>query len=790
LAVTKDLLIKLKSEYENKGINDLKSGLKQVQSEMNQLRIAGQQGSSAFQELKSKAGFLTTEIKGLTREFKGLPKDVKMSGAQMLEMGENITIVIAGVMKAIGYLKQFAGVLIEFGKDAVQSFNASEIALAKLQNGLKNLGDEGSLKSLVDQASDLEKMSIFSDEDIMNSQAMLTTFQLTAEQIKILTPRLVDIGSAFEKTGQGEKDLQQLAIQIGKVGSGSAPNTLKRFGVIMTDAQEKALGLATGMARINMLAEILDSNFKGMGEAVGNTFAGKIRQLTNEFDNLKEVIGGKIADALLPFVAVLKEVVTYSIEVAEKFIALGDSIGTMIIDAIGGTKVFSDLKQTVFQLIDTGINRLIAFIKDLIPAFQGVWLEVGRVMKQLSKSGLLGVIETIASVGTSVFGAWIKFMLWQFEKMGQAVEFSLSIFNKFKNLIAQSWIARVFDSAIKALKYMIDTAKKGYNEIAKVLRLIGIDIQSPDEAKNTEANQGEIGESFSTKTYGSNDTNSSTGSSKETQKLTTDLSRLQDQLEKTKKEFDLLKTELTSQGVVWDDNTIAIKEYLDAIKKLQQQIDFKKLNLKDFKIPEAGTLPAYQDSGKGVEIDKQGAFDNDIRKSKEDEKRKEAEKEAAGVFVSSIGTALNGIISNLGLHGETAVARIAQGFERVVGIVQTIQAVFAAIQAAQQAVSFLKTVFPFLADGGDVSAGKPYIVGDAPGGRLTPYSELFVPRTAGTIYSNSQLMNMLKGNSANNVLSQPKTTVVNKYFSLEQDGIRFLEKNLPAYVNKKNFRQL
>ncbi|MBK8129314.1 MAG: hypothetical protein IPK53_10480 [bacterium] len=51
------------------------------------------------------------------------------------------------------------------------------------------------------------------------------------------------------------------------------------------------------------------------------------------------------------------------------------------------------------------------------------------------------------------------------------------------------------------------------------------------------------------------------------------------------------------------------------------------------------------------------------------------------------------------------------------------------------------------ATGGRLSAGTPYLVGDDPNGRLTHYSELFVPDTSGYLLNASSTAALLAGNS-------------------------------------------
>lgn len=47
---------------------------------------------------------------------------------------------------------------------------------------------------------------------------------------------------------------------------------------------------------------------------------------------------------------------------------------------------------------------------------------------------------------------------------------------------------------------------------------------------------------------------------------------------------------------------------------------------------------------------------------------------------------------------------------------------------------------PRMNQGGRVAGGQPILVGDGPGGRITPYTELFVPDEAGTVVPNKQLL--------------------------------------------------
>lgn len=75
---------------------------------------------------------------------------------------------------------------------------------------------------------------------------------------------------------------------------------------------------------------------------------------------------------------------------------------------------------------------------------------------------------------------------------------------------------------------------------------------------------------------------------------------------------------------------------------------------------------------------------------------------------------------------------------------------------------------PGLANGGSVSSSKPYFVGDNPDGSLNSTSELFVPKTSGTIISSNELQGIMGGgknvtiNQTNNVNTELDMDVVNR----------------------------
>lgn len=82
------------------------------------------------------------------------------------------------------------------------------------------------------------------------------------------------------------------------------------------------------------------------------------------------------------------------------------------------------------------------------------------------------------------------------------------------------------------------------------------------------------------------------------------------------------------------------------------------------------------------------------------------------------------------------------------------------------------------AEGGLVTSGTPYLVGERG-------AELFLPNQSGYIMNNLDTMKLINQARANFSSGN-----VNVYVNAELDGLKFLKKNMPAYINYKGFKKL
>jgi len=252
--------------------------------------------TSALEKTIQETDKAQKETEQLNKEITKTGPTGKKSFGDIIANVKNFSVLITS---AYLNLKQIVEPIISFGKESVDSFEKSEIALAKLRNGLKNVGESNAFDKLVNQADRLQKITPFADEDIINAQAMLTTFMKSSDEIEILTPRILDLAAAYQTSGDSAMSLQQIAVMVGKVNEETI-GQLRRVGVAFTQEQEAKLKSLKGTEQAIFLSQILDQNFKGMAETVG-----QLKDITLNRNDLIWLNGSRFPDGNASFLSII-----------------------------------------------------------------------------------------------------------------------------------------------------------------------------------------------------------------------------------------------------------------------------------------------------------------------------------------------------------------------------------------------------------------------------------------------------------------------------------------------------
>lgn len=335
----KDLIIQIKSQYQNAGIDELRTALKSVVGEMNNMKKAGDVGSQSWNDLKTKAGVLTKEISGLGREFRGLEKDTKLSTLGLLEMGENLTVVILGFKQAITGIKNTGSELIKaandlqsatIGLETISKFKGVEPDVAVnsvksldlVKNGLMTVGEASmALKNLLSSGFSLEEsitlMKRFGDSASFNRQSSLEfgyAIVSATEGIKNQNSVLVDnagvtknLSVILREQGYSEKDLQNIQSD-GNVRTALYNGLLKETQGQLGDADKYTKTFAGSQAKLNAQILTLKQNFGLMLEQALKPLLDKLVEMPPAVQAVAFALGTVVTTGidLIPVLAQLK----------------------------------------------------------------------------------------------------------------------------------------------------------------------------------------------------------------------------------------------------------------------------------------------------------------------------------------------------------------------------------------------------------------------------------------------------------------------------------------------------
>jgi len=211
------------------------------------------------------------------------------------EEGRKMRMTTEGLRFKIGQLRNTL-LLLTFAYQTVRRVILPAIKAAmeqekqekKLQIALKNTmsGYIGATQDLIIYAGELQKLTTFGDEEIISLMALGGTFKLTAEQIKKVIPRILDMTVAMQKMGKAESDSQAIGIAVYKALVGQM-GVLSRYGVVIDDATMKSKDF-------NKILLAMDGNFQGMAEGLRTTSIGAVQAFGKAVSDLSEQLGEKM----------------------------------------------------------------------------------------------------------------------------------------------------------------------------------------------------------------------------------------------------------------------------------------------------------------------------------------------------------------------------------------------------------------------------------------------------------------------------------------------------------------
>ncbi|HEX5429854.1 MAG TPA: phage tail length tape measure family protein [Patescibacteria group bacterium] len=231
-------------------------------------------------------GSLGQKVGGLSGIFKGLA-----------------TVGLTAATAALGALGTVA-------YQSIKSFDESQKVTSQLDAVLKSTGGSAGVtkQAVLDLSKELQKQTTYSDEAVVSAENMLLTFTKIGQDVFPDATRVVlDMSTAL---GQ---DTKSSAIELGKALQDPilGVTALRRVGVNFSEDQVNVIKnlVETGhqLDAQKMILSELTTEFGGSAGAATDSFSGKMLQLGNAVDDLKETIGAALITAITPFITQLTD---------------------------------------------------------------------------------------------------------------------------------------------------------------------------------------------------------------------------------------------------------------------------------------------------------------------------------------------------------------------------------------------------------------------------------------------------------------------------------------------------
>lgn len=343
----------------------------------------------------------------ITAETSGLKKELNSLKTQLSKTEKTVTKTTGGIKKALSSLtKGFTATaivygLIKVGKQAVQT--ASD--LQEVQNVVEV--SFGSMSAEVDKFAEnaLKKfgLSKLSAKQFASTfMAMSNGMGIAAEAGKNMSLNLTALAGDLASFRNVEQDVAFTALKSVFTGE---TETLKQFGIVMTEANLEAYALSQGitksysaMSQAEKVALrysfVLNATKGAQGDfaRTSNNWANQVRILKEQFKELAGIIGNGLLKVLQPLIILLNKVLGLAISVANS-----------LSQAFGGKKIKES--STSVSNMASGMGDIASGAEDTSSGLESADKSAKKLKRTLAGFDQLNVLSAPDSGSSTSSGA-------------------------------------------------------------------------------------------------------------------------------------------------------------------------------------------------------------------------------------------------------------------------------------------------------------------------------------------------------------------------------------------------
>jgi hypothetical protein len=241
-----------------------------------------------------------------------------MAKARTLTLRNKVEVTGADKLKGLGSQMQSTGKklttnltlpIVALGGAMVALAARQEDAERKMTSTFESMGAAvwTTTDALKEQASALQEVTTFGDEEILEMQSVMLTFgNVTGEAFDKASVAALDMSAALGT------DLQSSAIQLGKALNDpiKGVSALSRVGVSFTEQQKEMIRTLAESGDLlgaqNIILGEMEKQFGGTAEALSKTTSGQIKQAMNTLGDAGEQFGAVIAPAVADIAQAIK----------------------------------------------------------------------------------------------------------------------------------------------------------------------------------------------------------------------------------------------------------------------------------------------------------------------------------------------------------------------------------------------------------------------------------------------------------------------------------------------------
>ena len=343
----------------------------------------------------------------ITAETSGLKKELDSLKTQLSKTEKTVTKTTGGIKKALSSLTKGFTVtaivygLIKVGKQAVQT--ASD--LQEVQNVVEV--SFGSMSAEVDKFAEnaLKKfgLSKLSAKQFASTfMAMSNGMGIAAEAGKNMSLNLTALAGDLASFRNVEQDVAFTALKSVFTGE---TETLKQFGIVMTEANLEAYALSQGITKsYNAMSQaekvalrysfVLNATKGAQGDfaRTSNNWANQVRILKEQFKELAGIIGNGLLKVLQPLIILLNKVLGLAISVANS-----------LSQAFGGKKIKES--STSVSNMASGMSDIASGAEDTSSGLDSADKSAKKLKRTLAGFDQLNVLSNPDSGSSTSSGA-------------------------------------------------------------------------------------------------------------------------------------------------------------------------------------------------------------------------------------------------------------------------------------------------------------------------------------------------------------------------------------------------